>query len=288
MRLVIAILVAFCFLAVFPPAARSVSPRDILANRESVMPQAGTNGGIPLRDISLTILYDNNPGREGLTAGWGFSCLVRGTERSILFDTGGNGAILLNNMRQLGIAPQAADVVVLSHVHGDHVGGLGHFLHENPHVEVWLPDSFPKKFQQAIKDRNAGVRAVAAPERICRHVYTTGPLGALPKEQSLVIDTDGGLIVVTGCAHPGIVAIVKKAGSLLDDGVLLALGGFHLSGESAREMKNIISGLQQLGVRKLAPCHCTGTAAKEFFQQTWRENYLEVGVGRVISGKDLY
>ncbi|HOP41674.1 MAG TPA: MBL fold metallo-hydrolase [Geobacteraceae bacterium] len=247
------------------------------------MPQVTTNKGIPPQEIFLTILYDNTPGPEGLIAGWGFSCLVRGTAQSILFDTGGNGPILLNNMQKLGISPLAVDVVVLSHAHGDHAGGLGHFLHENPDVEVWLPASFPEEFKRAVKAGKAGVKSLSAPEGICKDVYTTGPLGTFPEEQSLVINTDKGLIVITGCAHPGIVTMVKKARDMVDDQVLLVLGGFHLSGESAHEMKNIISALRKLDVRMLAPCHCTGSSAKKLFQQEWRRDYLDVGVGRVIT-----
>ena len=90
---------------------------------------------------TITILYDYNPGDSDkrLETAWGFSCLVEGPEKTILFDTGGDSATLLRNMRTLGIDPRDMDVIVISHVHGDHVGGLAGFLEENHAVTVYLP-----------------------------------------------------------------------------------------------------------------------------------------------------
>jgi len=86
---------------------------------------------VSLNKLSITVIYDNNPYTEGLRAEWGLSCLIRGSERTILFDTGGNGSFLLENMNELGIDPQKIDTVVLSHLHSDHVGGLKEFLDKN-------------------------------------------------------------------------------------------------------------------------------------------------------------
>lgn len=282
MRLLVAVLACICILGLFPSCA-SAAPQ----NKDPVMHEAETNIKTGLQNISLTILYDNNPCHEPLNAGWGFSCLIRGTEKTILFDTGGSGPVLLNNMRKLGISPLETDLVVLSHIHGDHVGGLFDFLRENPEVDVYIPDSFPADFKNRIKAHNARVRPVAGPERICRGVYTIGPLGGLLPEQSLVVQTDRGLIIVTGCAHPGIVAIVDKAKDLIPDEVLLVLGGFHLSGESGRGLNTIISRLRRLGVQGVGPCHCTGDVARELFRREWGENYIDVGVGRVITAADF-
>ena len=94
-------------------------------------------------DLKLTIVYDNNPYREGLETRWGFSCLVEGLERTILFDVGGEGAVLLRNMAKLEIDPNTIDVVILSHIHYDHIGGLSEFLEQNPDVVVYMPSSFP-------------------------------------------------------------------------------------------------------------------------------------------------
>lgn len=87
--------------------------------------------------LRIAVVYDNNPYKAGFTTAWGFACVIKGTEKTILFDTGGNSAVLLNNMQQLGIDPEEIDIVVLSHIHGDHVGGLNGFLKENFNVTVY-------------------------------------------------------------------------------------------------------------------------------------------------------
>jgi len=67
----------------------------------------------------LIIVYDNNPFDHSLRTAWGFSCLIRLPDKTILFDTGGDGSTLLHNMKQLQINPEEIDAIVLSHIHGD-------------------------------------------------------------------------------------------------------------------------------------------------------------------------
>jgi len=239
------------------------------------------------KDISITVSYDNNPYKEKLTSAWGFSCVIRGTEKTILFDTGGDGSILLTNMGELDLNPKEIDLVVLSHIHGDHIGGLPSFLEKNPEVAVYLPKSFPKGFKDRVKEYGAKIVEVQGPLKICEGVYSTGEMGTWIKEQSLIIHTEKGLIVITGCAHPGIVKIVDKAKDLVKGDVLLVMGGFHLGGESKGEIENIVSSFRKLGVSYVGPCHCSGDAARQLFKEEYGENFMNVGVGRVITMNDL-
>ena len=239
------------------------------------------------KDLSIVVSYDNNPYKERLTTAWGFSCVIRGIEKTILFDTGGDGSILLANLEKLGINPKEIDLVVLSHIHGDHVGGLSSFLEKNPEVVVYLPKSFPKGFKDGVKGHGAKVVEVQGPLKICEGVYSTGELGTWIKEQSLIIHTEKGLIVITGCAHPGIVKIVDKAKGLVKDDVLLVMGGFHLGGESKGEIENIVFSFRKLGVSYVGPCHCSGDAARQLFKEEYGENFISVGVGRVVTVNDL-
>ena len=240
-----------------------------------------------VKNLSITVSYDNNPYKERLTTAWGFSCVIRGTEKTILFDTGGDGSILLTNLEKLDINPKEIDLVVLSHIHGDHVGGLPSFLRKNPEVVVYLPKSFPKGFKDKVKEYGAKVVEVQEPLKICEGVYSTGELGTWIKEQSLIIHTEKGLIVITGCAHPGIVKIVDKAKDFAEDDVLLVMGGFHLGGESRGEIENIVSSIRKLGVSYVGPCHCSGDTARQLFKEEYGENFINVGVGRVITMNDL-
>ena len=264
-------------------AVSSISGMQIHEGRQIM----GDTSKVAVRDLTITVVYDNYPYREGLRTSWGFACVVRGTEKTILFDTGGDASILLSNMDKLGIDPRDIDVIVLSHIHGDHVGGLHGFLESNPHVTVYLPKSFTKSFKDGVKAYGVEVVEVHEPTRICTAVYSTGELGTWIKEQSLVIRTDKGLVVITGCAHPGIVNIVTKARELLDDNILLVMGGFHLLDKSRAEIEKIINSFKQLGVQYVGACHCSGDTARRMFASEYKERFINIGVGKAITAKDL-
>lgn len=232
--------------------------------------------------LRITVLFNNVEHRAGLEAGWGFSCLLQGLEKTILFDTGGDGEVLLSNMRRLGVEPQAVDTVVLSHIHGDHVGGLPAFLAEHGKVEVIMLESFPESFREHVVARGGRVRTVDEGERLMENVYTTGEFDHGLPEQSLVVDTAKGLVVITGCAHPGIDRIAQEAARLTGRPIHLLMGGFHLGGVGKHEILAIIARLQELGVEKVAPSHCTGDRAMELFREAWGMDYVEGGLGAVI------
>ena len=237
---------------------------------------------VPVNKVSITVVFDNNPYREELTTSWGFACFIRGPEKTILFDTGGSSAVLLGNMQRLGIDPKDIDIVVLSHIHGDHVGGLEGLLKANLDVEVYLPATFPLGFKDFLT--HAGIKALEVndPVRICKGIYSTGVQGSWMKEQALIISTDRGLIVVTGCAHPGIVKILKTAKELIADQIFLVIGGFHLDAMRKAQLEEIIANFRKLGVEKIGPCHCTGELARQTFKQEYGNDFLDVGVGRLI------
>ena len=238
--------------------------------------------------ISITVTYDNNAYAQGLETAWGFSAFITGTEKSILFDTGPSKAnSLLDNMEKLSIEPDNVDMVVLSHIHPDHTGGLAGFLEKNPNVTVYLPKSFPKKFKDNVRDHGAGTIEVEESMEICENVYSTGLLGRLIQEQSLIIRTDKGLVIVIGCSHPGIVNIVNTAKDLIKDDIFLVMGGFHLEWATKGRIEKIISAFKQLGVRYVGLCHGSGHKARSLFEKHFGSNYINTGAGKVITLADL-
>ena len=231
------------------------------------------------KTLTLTIVYDNNAYDPRLKTAWGFSCLIEYRGQVILFDTGGDSPTLLANMAKLGIDPSRIEAVVLSHIHGDHTSGLSGLLPiAGDSLTVFVPRSFPASFKDAVRTK-AQLVEVTEPGDIGEEVYTTGELGTGIIEQSLVLRTDEGLLVITGCAHPGIVEVVRKAKALSDDEVYLVLGGFHLGGKSQMEIEGIIGEFRRLGVRKVAPCHCTGEQAIRMFRQEYGGDFFQAGVG---------
>jgi len=233
-------------------------------------------------EITIKVVYNNVVFNRELTPSWGMACVIEGLEEVILFDTGGDGRILLSNMKAMGVDPGNIDVVVLSHIHGDHTGGLNSFLAVNSDVTVYVPSSFPGSFKRSIKEMSKRLIEVSKSIKICNDAYSTGELGTWIKEQSLVVKTEQGLLIVTGCAHPGVVEITKSALKLFDDTLYLVTGGFHLGGVSENKIEAIISELKDCGVKKLGPSHCTGDLAIQKFKQEWGKNFIEAGCGAVI------
>jgi 7,8-dihydropterin-6-yl-methyl-4-(beta-D-ribofuranosyl)aminobenzene 5'-phosphate synthase len=203
--------------------------------------------------------------------------LIEGTEKTILFDTGTQPQILMHNIDTLGIDLKKVEQVVISHDHGDHTGGLPAVLERNPKVTVFFPVSFPAEFWRRVEGLKAEFRTVDKPVEICRGVYLTGEMGDEIKEQSLVVDTAQGLIIVTGCSHQGIVNILKRAREIRDEPIRLVFGGFHLGRKSDAEMQEIIAGFKSLGVEKCGATHCTGDAQIALFKKAFGENYVPMG-----------
>ncbi|NPV61322.1 MAG: MBL fold metallo-hydrolase [Methanotrichaceae archaeon] len=215
--------------------------------------------------MKVTIIYDNTSFREDLKADWGFSALIEARGKRILFDTGARGDILFDNMSALAIDPRSIEEVFISHPHADHTGGLSDFLRINP-VRVVIPISSPAP-------KGAEVLRVGEPREIHPGIYSTGELAGI--EQSMVVDSGPGLVVLCGCAHPGVGVILDAASQFGE--VKGLIGGLH--GFSAFDR---IKGLDLI-----CPAHCT--AHRSEIMRRFSESCLEGGAGRVIEiGKGIF
>ncbi|MBN2554817.1 MAG: MBL fold metallo-hydrolase [Anaerolineales bacterium] len=231
--------------------------------------------------VTITLVYDNTTDNPDLMVEWGFAALVNVDGRVLLFDTGLDGPSLMNNLAVLGIDPLSIEMVVISHEHGDHTGGLQAFLEANPDVEIYVPMAD----EILVAAEEAGIAVVALEEslELMPGVYTTGTLdGGIP-EQGLVLSTDEGSVVITGCAHPGIVNIVQRAVEIVPVEPALVLGGFHLGGYSSATVRTIIEEFRHLGVQRVSPTHCTGEEAIAVFAEAYGGDYLPGGAGVVYS-----
>ncbi len=226
----------------------------------------------------LRIVYDNQLHREGLKTGWGFSCLIDHQGKRILFDTGGDGQGLLFNLKALEVEPESINTVVLSHNHWDHTGGLEAIIDKNKEVTVYFGEVFPESFRESLREKGIKFSPVVGMANISEGILVGPQMGGLgPKEILLTIETDKGLAIITGCAHPGIARMVKEIKESLKKRVYLVLGGFHL--EFSLRANRVISELKRLGVGKAGPCHCTGNRAIALFEKEFKENFIRVGVG---------
>ncbi|MBN1896208.1 MAG: MBL fold metallo-hydrolase [Candidatus Aenigmarchaeota archaeon] len=217
--------------------------------------------------MKITVIYDNNA-KDGLKSGWGFSCLIE-SDKNILFDCGDNEKSLLYNIKKLAIDLKTIDMIILSHEHWDHTGGLADILKSAENVTVVLPKSFSDEMKVAIS-KHAKIIEITECRELSEDVFSIGELNGhgQPNEQALALKTSKGVMVITGCAHPGISEILKEAEK--HGKIYGILGGFHdFSDFDVLE-----------GIELLAPCHCT-KHLKEI-QDTYPENYRKINAGSVI------
>jgi 7,8-dihydropterin-6-yl-methyl-4-(beta-D-ribofuranosyl)aminobenzene 5'-phosphate synthase len=248
---------------------------------------AGGDRMIDLDQLTVRIIYDNTEPQEGFEADWGFSCVIEGTGKTILFDTGGKGDIFIKNLTAAGVSPSDIDIVVISHKHWDHIGGLGSFLEANGDVKVYVPVSFEPDVKKEIAAGCTELVEVADPLEVLPGVYSTGDMDGPVREQSLALKTDRGAVVITGCAHPGIDRIVAEAAEVVGDDVLCVMGGFHLGRAGEKKLEQIASSFDGSGVKFCGASHCTGDESIAFFARRYGDRYVRLGAGTVITGSEL-
>lgn len=232
--------------------------------------------------ITIATVFDNRGVDRRLATRWGFAAMVSTPSTTLLFDTGDDAPTLLANMERLALSPADIDTVVISHAHNDHIGGLLGFLRVNNRTNVLLPPTVQASAREAIAATGARYLSVTGPVEIAPGIRTTGPLGEM-REQALVIETRDGLVVITGCAHPGIVSVVRRAQAMRPDlGIALVMGGFHLRSAPAHQIDSIVAAFREIGVQRVAPSHCTGDPAIRRFREAYGSSFVEGGVGMVM------
>jgi 7,8-dihydropterin-6-yl-methyl-4-(beta-D-ribofuranosyl)aminobenzene 5'-phosphate synthase len=234
-----------------------------------------------LGDVRITIVYDNVEHDARLKTNWGFAALVEYGGQTLLFDTGADAPTLLGNIKALGIDLTRIQYVALSHIHDDHVGGLSGLLATGARPTVYVPPSFPSDFKRQV-EASTRLVAVMPGQEIGQGVFTSGEISGNPPEQALVLRTGGGLVIVTGCAHPGIVKMVTQIKERFNEPIRLVLGGLHLEGKNDAQLSSILDDFRRLGVMQAAPTHCTGQSAMTKFAAQYGDDFIQGGVGRVI------
>jgi 7,8-dihydropterin-6-yl-methyl-4-(beta-D-ribofuranosyl)aminobenzene 5'-phosphate synthase len=239
--------------------------------------------------VNLTILFDNEPGREDLERLWGFAALIEARGQRILFDSGSNGRALLRNMQRLGIDPAAVDLMFFSHAHWDHIGGLDSVLEMAPQATVVVHGGFSKHLTADLERLCARLIVVGEePMALGPGLMSTGMLPSEPPEHALIIDVEGDdaersdTALVTGCAHPGIAVLTERAARVAGRPVTWAIGGFHLMYADAASIAATADQLRAQGVQRLLATHCTGPAARSLLAERWGMDFIDAGLGRSV------
>jgi|WetSurSiteA1Bulk_404760.scaffolds.fasta_scaffold00952_2 7,8-dihydropterin-6-yl-methyl-4-(beta-D-ribofuranosyl)aminobenzene 5'-phosphate synthase len=234
--------------------------------------------------ILVKMIYNNTGQNHDYKKEWGLAIWIEQDNRAVLFDTGGNPGTLLKNMQTAGLDTAKISVIIISHNHWDHTRGLPAVLENlTKNTTVYVPASDAPEIPDS-KGR-VTVKQVSAAQQLDGSIWSTGEMkGSLANEvvyeQSVILLQKKLLYVFTGCAHPGIVAIVEKTGVLYPDHeIALVAGGFHLIDKSAEEIKILSGRLNDLNVKRIAPSHCTGDKAIDYFRAEWKDRFVDLNIG---------
>lgn len=228
--------------------------------------------------MDVKVLFNND------FEGWGLSLLI---DQRVLFDTGENASSLQYAAAHLGLKPSTLESVVLSHDHWDHVGGVPYVIEKKKKIKIYICPGFDRSFKDGLLKISKKVVKADKFQRIASCIYTTGQMTGFYKErtiaeQALILQTDKGFSVITGCAHPGIIKMLKRVKSQLSLPEFYAvIGGFHLKNESYEQIQMVVEGFKRFKVRHVVPLHCTGPEAVRAFQETFGKNcyMLKAGEG---------
>ncbi|MBZ5614455.1 MAG: MBL fold metallo-hydrolase [Acidobacteriia bacterium] len=266
----------------------------------------------------ITVLYDAFGKDSAMQKDWGYAALIEYGGKRILFDTGNNPDILAHNAKAKNIDLAKLDFVVMSHRHGDHMGGLTYLLRANPKVKIYapkeafgvygsdLPSSFYRKdaslpLEQRYYDGvppevmrfgtawpGANFQLVDKDLEIAPDMHLISLVSDKPgtlelRELSLAINTPDGMVIVVGCSHPGIDKIVAAA-SVINPRIHLIVGGFHLVVANDADIERIVTALHDtLKVEYVAPGHCTGEPAFAALKKKFGERYFYAGIGATLA-----
>jgi 7,8-dihydropterin-6-yl-methyl-4-(beta-D-ribofuranosyl)aminobenzene 5'-phosphate synthase len=266
----------------------------------------------------ITILYDAFGKDSAMQKDWGYAALVEYGGKRILFDSGNNPEVLAQNAKAKNIDLSKLDFVVMSHRHGDHMGGLAYLLKVNPKVKIYapkegfgvygadLPSNFYRKDPSLPSEQRyyggsppdvmrfgsawpgANFQLVDQTAEIASDIHLISLISDKPgtlelHELSLAINTPDGMVLVVGCSHPGIDKIVEAA-STINPRIHLIAGGFHLVVASDADIQKIVTALHDtFNVQYVAPGHCTGEAAFTALKKAFGDRYLFAGLGTTFA-----
>lgn len=236
--------------------------------------------------VKIVTLVDNDVWEKGLSSSWGLSFYVEASKNgkpyAILMDTSGSFNVLSENASKLNIDIGAVEAVFLSHWHGDHCGALSYVLPLLKKLTPIYVSSGGSSEIRMIENGGAMANVCSKPVEFKEGVMSTGGLGYGIREHSLLVNVkDKGIVVLTGCSHPGIISIIKRAQQVSGvDKVYAVMGGLHIS--SASEGARVAEFMREIDVKLASPCHCTGINARNAIAKIMGERYVRNGSGKVI------
>lgn len=264
------------------------------------------------------VLIDNIS-RDGLIAEWGLSVWIEYEGRKILLDTGTTGKFA-ENARAMGVNLAEAEAGVLSHAHYDHANGIDAFFELNHQAKFYLRAGIRENCygKKGWKYHYNGIRRGMLKQHVDRFCFVEGNFMLMPgvwliphtsaglekiaarsglyvrrglrmlpdnfaHEQSLVFETEKGLVVFNSCSHAGPDNIIAEVRSAFPGREICALiGGLHLFKLTDEEVRAFAGRLRSTGVKKVHTGHCTGERAFEVLKEELGEIVDQLCTGMEI------
>jgi 7,8-dihydropterin-6-yl-methyl-4-(beta-D-ribofuranosyl)aminobenzene 5'-phosphate synthase len=284
--------------------------------------QSAVNPNVDPTKVQITVLYDAFGQTSGMQKDWGYAAFIEYGGKRILFDTGNNPDILAQNAKAKEVDLSKLDFMVMSHRHGDHMGGLGYVLSVNPKVPIYapkesfgvygadLPSTFYRRDASLPPEQryyngappdimrfgsawpSANFRLVDKNIEISPDIHLVTLVSDKPgtlelRELSLVINTSEGAVIVVGCAHPGIDKIVE-ATTAITPRIHFVAGGFHLVVAPDSDIERIVTALHdRFNVEYVAPGHCTGEPAFAALKRAFGDHYIYAGLGTTLTATQV-
>ena len=267
----------------------------------------------------ITILYDAFGKDVAMGKDWGYAALVEINGKRFLFDTGGDPVIFARNVKARAVDLTQLDFVVLSHRHGDHIGGVSYLLGVNPKVKIYAPkDGLGGTFGSDVthqfyrKDEalppemryyggkppeivklgtvfpGANLQLIDNTTEVVPGITLLALVSDVTgtkemKELSLAVNTADGVVLIVGCSHPGIERIVAEAAKI-NPHIHFIAGGFHLVAAQDPAIEHIVTTLHDTyKVDYIAPGHCTGEPAFAALKKAFGARYLYAGLGTTLN-----
>lgn len=234
--------------------------------------------------IKVVVLVDNVTISEKYLSAHGLSLYIEYGNTYLLFDLGPNEKILQHNMEKLDIDPGLIDATIISHAHADHVGGIPYIGWVSPYLPIYIPYGSMQTLGKISRSHGLKPDEVTNWQNPWPGIYISKPIHGPPWEHFLVITTSNGLVVFSGCMHPGIENTLDVIAEYFNTKHIYGIiGGFHLVNAPERIVYKTIDYLiNKYHVEKIIPLHCSGDLIKSILRRDYPDKYVEAGVGSII------
>jgi 7,8-dihydropterin-6-yl-methyl-4-(beta-D-ribofuranosyl)aminobenzene 5'-phosphate synthase len=233
-------------------------------------------------NIKITGIVDNYSESSKFRSDWGFSTLIKTDYHNILFDAGSDPEVFEHNINLIDPDLKKIDILFISHSHKNHIGAIKYVLKNYRVGNIVIPEEQNEEIENKLREIKVRPIIINKPTSIDEGIYSTGILGE-EREQSLVIPSEKGLILITGCAHSGIKNISEHVEKTFSDKIYMIIGGLHLYKKYDQVLKEDINEINKLQFKYILPSHCTGDTAKKLLKQKLNDRFMDFGAGVTIN-----